>query len=202
VSAPHKLRINEITYTLQGEGANTGLPVVLVRLSGCNLACSFCDTSHATVRCRLSAPELLARIQRLDRAHCRNILWTGGEPGLQLTSEHLFFFAKKGYWQAIETNGSISIPEPYSWLTCSPKFQMQGLAAQSRVDEWRLTGYAAYLKWAHLAVLGGSQPVYYSPIAAPGEDYGAAVKDAVEFVRKCPRLVRLSVQLHRLVGFK
>jgi organic radical activating enzyme len=53
--------------------------------------------------------------------NCRNIVWTGGEPCLQLTTEHIEYFRAHGYYQAIETNGSLPIPKGFDWVTVSPK---------------------------------------------------------------------------------
>ena len=72
-------RINEIFYSLQGEGANTGVPAVFVRFSGCNLRCSFCDTQHQDGT-MMSDEEIIAEVMRYPQA--RIVVLTGGEPSL------------------------------------------------------------------------------------------------------------------------
>ena len=69
-------------YSLAGEGANTGMPVVFVRLSGCNKVCSFCDTAHESGE-ELSIPIIISRVKVLTQ-DCGMIIFTGGEPLLQL----------------------------------------------------------------------------------------------------------------------
>ncbi|HBG79980.1 MAG TPA: radical SAM protein, partial [Porphyromonadaceae bacterium] len=96
------LIINEIFYSLQGEGGRTGEASVFIRLSKCNLACSFCDTDFKSGK-SMALDEIYAEISSYP---CRWIIWTGGEPTLQLNEEIVAFFKDKGYRQAIETNGT------------------------------------------------------------------------------------------------
>jgi organic radical activating enzyme len=71
-------RINEIFYSLQGEGANTGMPAVFVRFAGCNLHCDFCDTRHE-LGTMMSDEEI---VQAVAAYPCQAVILTGGEPGL------------------------------------------------------------------------------------------------------------------------
>lgn len=75
-------KINEIFYSLQGEGFYTGTPAVFVRFSGCNLKCSFCDTQHEDGR-MMSDDEIVAEVCKYP---CRMVILTGGEPGLWIDS--------------------------------------------------------------------------------------------------------------------
>ena len=95
-----KLVVNEIFYSLQGEGARAGRPSIFIRLSKCNLRCSFCDTEFDSGE-EMTLQEMLNEIKKYG---CKWIVWTGGEPTLQLTDEMVAFFKHNGFLQAIETN--------------------------------------------------------------------------------------------------
>ena len=70
------MKVNEIFYSLQGEGRYTGTPAVFVRFSGCNLACDFCDTTHQSGT-EMSEDEIIENICRFPAGH---VVLTGGEP--------------------------------------------------------------------------------------------------------------------------
>lgn len=111
-----KLRVNEIFYSLQGEGLRTGIPTWFIRLAGCNRSCAFCDTNHADY-VEMTCQEIVKKLE----GNCKNIVWTGGEPCLQLTDEVVGFFHDAGYYQALETNGTIRPPLGIDYVAVSPK---------------------------------------------------------------------------------
>lgn len=112
-----KLNINEIFYSLQGEGIRAGTPNIFIRLSGCNLECKFCDTEFESGK-DYTLNEILEYISQFN---CKNIIWTGGEPTLQLNESMITFFKDAGYYQSLETNGSNEIPKGFDFICCSPK---------------------------------------------------------------------------------
>jgi 7-carboxy-7-deazaguanine synthase len=71
-----KYKINDIFYSIQGEGFNTGKPFIFVKFSGCNLKCSYCDTNTNSYK-EFTLNELMESIKKIS---CKNILLTGGEP--------------------------------------------------------------------------------------------------------------------------
>ena len=79
------MRINEIFYSLQGEGAFTGTPSIFIRFSGCNLKCDFCDTIHQPYK-EMTMKEIIEEIKKYPAKH---IVLTGGEPTMQVTDEFL-----------------------------------------------------------------------------------------------------------------
>ncbi len=102
------LIINEIYRTISGEGASAGRPCTIVRLTGCNLRCLWCDTTYAYNEGRkMTVDEVLAEVQRLD---AKLLLVTGGEPLLQTdTPELLGRLCDTGCEALLETNGSLDI---------------------------------------------------------------------------------------------
>ena len=127
-------RINEIFYSLQGEGYHTGTPAVFVRFSGCNLRCPFCDTDFADYK-EMSAEEIVAAVKELNpKLSTLNsklptlnstpsplIILTGGEPALQVDDALLTALHTTGMPICIETNGTHPLPQGIDWITCSPK---------------------------------------------------------------------------------
>lgn len=103
-----KLNINEIFYSLQGESCEVGLPTVFVRLTGCPLRCSYCDTEYAFKGNNLlSIDEILTEIQRYNT---KLVCVTGGEPLAQVDCYILLDrLIKEGYQVSLETSGSIDI---------------------------------------------------------------------------------------------
>jgi len=112
-----KLFVNEIFYSLQGEGVRAGEASIFIRLSGCNLTCSYCDTEFESKK-EMSVEEILTE---LNQYSCRWIVWTGGEPASQLTDKVVQYFKENNFKQAIETNGSMKLPKGIDWIAVSPK---------------------------------------------------------------------------------
>ena len=112
-----EMRINEIFYSIQGEGNWTGTPMVFIRFSGCNLQCDFCDTNHMPFQL-MSIADILAEINMYS---CRHVCLTGGEPGLQVTKELINALHRQGRIVHIETNGTKELPSGIDWVTVSPK---------------------------------------------------------------------------------
>lgn len=110
-------RINEIFYSLQGEGANTGTPAVFVRFAGCNLRCPFCDTDFISFR-EMTADEIIDEIEQFPSNF---LVLTGGEPSLQVDQALVDALHEHDYVVAIETNGTHALPADIDWVTCSPK---------------------------------------------------------------------------------
>ena len=122
-------KINEIFYSLQGEGFHTGTPAVFVRFSGCNLKCSFCDTQHEE-GVLMSDEEILAEVGKYPAV---TVILTGGEPSLWIDREFVDCLHRMGKYVCIETNGTHFLPDNIDWVTCSPK---QGAKlCISRMDE-------------------------------------------------------------------
>jgi len=113
------MKVVEIFYSLQGEGANAGKPAIFVRLAGCNQNCWFCDTNWQN-GVEMSVAEIL---QEIEKFPAKMIIWTGGEPTLQLNNEILSHFTH--YYNCIETNGTNPVPSKIDYISCSPKVDVE-----------------------------------------------------------------------------
>lgn len=102
------LKISEIFYSLQGEALTSGLPTVFVRLTGCPLRCSYCDTTYAfSGGERMSLPQILAQVASYP---CQRVCITGGEPLAQPNAIHLMqLLLQNGYEISLETAGALSV---------------------------------------------------------------------------------------------
>jgi organic radical activating enzyme len=176
-------RVNEIFYSLQGEGAHTGTPAVFVRLAGCNLRCPFCDTQHEafTTMTRDEIAEAVAVYP------CPTVILTGGEPSLQVDEPLLEALHFKGKRVHIETNGTCVLPDGIDWVTCSPK--QGGALRVKRVDEVKV-------------VFTGQDVAPFLQI--PAREYflqpcsGQNTAEVVAYILAHPQW-RLSLQTHKLI---
>lgn len=188
------MRVNEIFYSLQGEGRWTGTPAVFLRLSGCNLRCGFCDTRHEDFT-EMSEDEIVGKVATYASRH---IVITGGEPSLQLTQSLVDRLHENGFFVQIETNGSHRLPGNVDWITCSPKDLPVVL---DRVDELKVVFTGEDLdegKWDCL------NPVErrVQPCDVGDRDRNAAITaGAVEWCLRHPRW-RLSLQTHKLLDIR
>ena len=153
------LKVNEVYRSVQGEGCRAGTDNVFVRFSGCNMRCSLepsakspggfdCDTEFVSGR-KMTIAELIdwikAEDSANDKAPCKNVILTGGEPGLQTTSEVVEALHDAGYFVAIETNGSILLPDNIDYVAVSPKVA-EHCIRQKTADEVRyVRGYGQAL---------------------------------------------------------
>ncbi len=122
------LWVQEVFYTLQGEGPFVGRPSVFVRLGGCNLACYFCDTDFESSTWKPDIDELLMRIKdelkSAPQADCKLVVLTGGEPLRQNIVPLVTALVSMGMTVQLETNGTLYQDLPWSeqiHIVCSPK---------------------------------------------------------------------------------
>lgn len=193
--------IKEIFYSLQGEGVNTGRSAIFIRLAHCNLRCSFCDTDFSQGE-ELSLEDIAERIATYPS---RFIIWTGGEPTLQLTEEIVQHFHSLGYEQAIETNGTRPVPKGLDYITCSPKAEAMAVLKQNfpqGVSEFRFPIAPNGALPPSIEDLPRAGAHLVSPIFI-GDDAmqldSEALERCIAFVKENPRW-RLSIQLHKLIG--
>ena len=209
--------VKEIYHTLQGEGAHTGRAAVFCRFTGCNLwsgreqdrataACRFCDTDFIGTDGPgggkfVDAPALAAAVLACwddatpDRAPGRPyVVFTGGEPLLQLDSPLIDACCALGLQIAIESNGTREAPPGIDWICISPK---------PRSTLKQLSGHELKLVYPQPEIPPESvarldfQNFYLQPMDGP--DRAANTAAAIRYCLKNPQW-RLSLQTHKLTG--
>lgn len=193
--------INEIFYSLQGEGYHTGTPAVFVRFSGCNLHCVFCDTQHQEGR-MMSLSDIIAEVNRYPNAPM--VVLTGGEPSLFVDDDFVRALKEQtGRVVAIETNGTRALPPSLDWVTLSPKSALDGGDGEpcvlTRCDELKVVycGQALQIYDTIETTHRFLQPCY----SDDPERRKANLDACVEAVMKNPGW-RLSLQIHRVLGIR
>lgn len=186
MNATKTYTVNEIFYSLQGEGYYTGTPAVFLRFSGCNRKCAFCDTDHA-----LGEPMTAREIADACAAFpARHLVATGGEPLLQLDSALLRELKQRGFYVQIETNGSLPAPVEVDWVTCSPK---DAPWAIDRVDELKIVYEGQNVE--ETASHFDCAVRFLQPCS------GLNVQETIEYILAHPRW-RLSLQTHKLIDIR
>lgn len=200
------LKVVEIFHSVQGEGANAGRSAVFVRLANCNKNCWFCDTDWSKGD-EMTVQQLRDEVGKLsgtDNYPDNLLIWTGGEPTLQLTDEILAYF--DGYYNCIETNGTNPVPERIEYISCSPKVTPQILRKNfTHVNEFRypigagdtLPGISELPVADHYFV----SPIFLGEQKKRFEKVDQNIAYAIDFVQKNPRW-RLSVQLHKFLNVR
>lgn len=203
-------RVNEIFYSLQGEGRNTGRAAVFVRFAGCNLKCSFCDTDFDSYR-EMTADEIVSAMSSYPT---RFAVLTGGEPTLQVDEPLIALLHQHGYEVAMESNGTRPAPQNLDWLTVSPK--RTGLSlSQGWNPQWREPDEIKVVFEEHTRpedVLQSLSPLscedkerillYLQPCDTGNKERNAVImKQCVDYIKEHPQW-RLSLQTHKLIGIQ
>lgn len=189
------MRVNEIFYSLQGEGHHAGRPAIFIRLAGCNLSCGFCDTEFES-GAEMSNAEILNVVSRHPG---KFIVWTGGEPSTQLDQATVDEFKHFGYEQAIEANGSHPVPKGLDWITVSPKVAEHVVARHfpDGVNELRYAWHAGKTSVPLPSVC--AEFYYLSPIFSGENGDKENIKHCIALCLGNP-LWRLSTQQHKIIG--
>ena len=207
--APERVKVHEIFHSIQGESTWAGLPCVLVRLTGCQMRCTWCDTPYAfydgTWR---SLDEVLAEVETFG---CPMVELTGGEPLLQPGALPLLTaLCDRGYRVLLETGGGLDISkvDPRVHRIVDVKCPASGEAAANHWpnlglltprDEVKLVvANRSDYEWARDVIrehrLVERCPVLVSPVHG-----SVAAQDLARWLLEDGLQVRLQVQLHKLL---
>jgi len=192
-----KLIVKEIFYSLQGEGGRQGEASIFIRLSKCNLDCTFCDTDFEGGQ-EMSVSEILEHIKQYP---CKWIIWTGGEPTMQLTDKHLIEFKDKGYSQAIETNGTRPVPSLIDYISCSPKINYNKVKEKIPFAHEIRFPIAAGDQIPDISILPAANNYFISPIFDGNKANMENINYCVDFIKQNPEW-RLSLQIHKLINIE
>lgn len=194
------MKVNEIFYSLQGEGYHAGTAAVFVRLSGCNLQCPFCDTQHESGS-EMTEDEIVAEVAKYP---ARLVVVTGGEPSLQLTRGFVNALHDVDKMVAVETNGTRRLSGNVDWITLSPKDAYLGDKAKPVLN---------YVDEIKVVFDGEHEPSMYPGIMCTHArflqpcDTGDPVRNAeivnaaIEYIKKDPRW-KLSLQIHKILNIR
>ncbi|AEV69781.1 radical SAM protein [Acetivibrio clariflavus] len=199
--------VNEIFLSIQGESLSTGFPTVFVRFTGCNLRCSYCDTTYAYEEGESMSPsEIFERIKALDY---KRVCITGGEPLLQKDLKELLELLR-GYTVTIETNGAVSIEnvklgEGHTWVMdmktpssgCSEKMVLDNLKFLRDEDEIKFViGDRKDYEWAKEIIRNHytKGTISFSPVYGK-MDY----EELVNWILSDRLEVRFQIQLHKVI---
>ena len=204
--------VKEIFKTLQGEGGQAGRAAVFCRFAGCNLwsgreedrataVCQFCDTDFVGTDGVgggrfASSDELADAIEAAwnGKRDLRYVVFTGGEPLLQLDDALIAAVAARGFAIAIETNGTIAAPKGIDWICVSPKAEAD--LVQTSGQELKLVYPQATAlpdRFEHLDF----QHFFLQPMDGPERERNTEL--AVNYCLRHPRW-RISLQTHKLMG--
>ncbi|MEM6396175.1 MAG: 7-carboxy-7-deazaguanine synthase [Bacteroidota bacterium] len=204
--------VKEVFYTLQGEGAQAGRPAVFLRFSGCNLwsgleedrhnaVCKFCDTdfrgSDGQNGGRYTATALTDLVLSLwPGGGTPYVVCTGGEPLLQLDAPLIDFLHQAGFEIAVETNGTIVVPEGIDWICVSPKANAP--LKQISGQELKLV-YPQVEPSAHPSCFADMDFEHFYLQAMDGPRQALNLNLTVDYCLAHPQW-KLSVQTHKVVG--
>lgn len=204
------MKVNEIFYSIQGESSFMGRPCAFIRLAGCDLRCSYCDTEYAFSEGKeMTIPEILGAIGSFPT---RLVLVTGGEPMLQESTHDLFqSLLDRGYTVLLETGGHVSLAgvDPRIHKIMDLKCPSSGMEKHnnyknidhlSRNDELKfVVGDRNDFEWAcemirRYDLTGRVGTVLFSPVYKK-----LPYMDLASWVLDCGLPVRLQLQLHKVI---
>lgn len=191
-------KINEIFYSLQGEGRNAGHAAVFIRFSGCNLHCPFCDTRHQSGT--LMSDEMI--IAEAKRYPTKLVVLTGGEPSLFADGVFISRLHSEGYTVAIETNGTHPLPLGVDFITISPKFEFcdEAELALSGCDELKVV-YNGKNDMSRYEKIKATYR-YLQPCDTGDEESNRRIIEAsVDYVLNHPEW-RLSLQTQKIINIR
>jgi 7-carboxy-7-deazaguanine synthase len=188
--------VNEIFYSLQGEGIRAGTAALFLRFTGCNQTCGKethgfdCDTEFASGR-RMTIEEIIAEFRQAGPG-CEWVILTGGEPALQVDPELIDALHAAGYKLAIETNGSVELPPGIDWVTVSPKVAEHAIRQRVAHEVKYVRGYGQAIP----KTVVRAEHKLISPAFEGNELDRRTLEWCIRLIKDNPDW-RLSIQMHK-----
>jgi 7-carboxy-7-deazaguanine synthase len=206
---PLTLKISEIFFSAEGEGLRQGEPTIFLRLSGCNLRCSFCDTKYSWENGQeIKLSLILSKIVGYREKYKTDwVCLTGGEPLLQDLRPLVKMLKKAGFKIHLETNGTQPVKIPIDWLTVSPKppeyFSSEECRQKAREVKLIVTRNLQLKEVIKVRQDYSEKiPLLLQPQSAKAWSYRKAWHLFLESVKAGQKNIRLSCQLHKVYGLK
>lgn len=202
------MKINEIFYSLQGEGKDIGQPCIFIRTTGCNLRCSYCDTTYAYTKGE--DMDIIEILNTIKKYNCKNVCITGGEPLHQTQILSLIeTLVDNDYEISLETNGSFSIEHISNKKNISISLDIKCPSSQMHekmiyenmlyltkkdqlkfiVSDYRDYDYAKKI----ITTTPVSAPIFFQAV------WGTNISDLASWILKDQLPVRLGIQLHKMI---
>lgn len=203
------LKIHEIFYSLQGESSRIGLPTIFIRLTGCPMRCSYCDTAYAfSGGSNMSVRDIMEKVAAYDTKY---VTVTGGEPLAQKECHHLLkALSDAGYSVSLETGGGVDIANVDKRVSVIMDIKTPGSSEEEN------------MKWANLDHIQSKDEIKFVICGRADYDWAKAKIAALELEKKCPIIfspsyselapaelaewvladqlsVRVQVQLHKIL---
>ena len=196
------MKVNEIFYSIQGEGVHAGEAAVFIRFAGCNMTCPWCDTDKS-IKMELSPVQIAEKID----AYPKNamVILTGGEPLIQNPIEMLHLLdclAVRDRYIGIETNGTLYNPDIFDepdWVAVSPKppdytinVPWDDICELKYIMEPQL----------NLGVIPAEKAFMRAISLQPISQDSASTIRCIDWILKFPHRFRLSIQVHKYVNIR
>ena len=204
------MKVNEIFYSIQGESSYAGLPFAFIRLTGCNLRCTYCDTAYAFDEgAEMPIADILRKVEEYPARH---VLVTGGEPMLQENVHELFRrLLERGYTVLVETGGQVSLADvdPRIHKIMDFKCPSSGMEARNLYENVRYLTRNDEVKFVvadrpdfdwpcevirRYDLTSRVSNILFSPVHSK-----LPLPDLAEWVMRCGIPTRMQVQLHKII---
>lgn len=195
-----KLPVMEEFYTLQGEGFQMGRAAYFVRIGGCDVGCSWCDTKESWDLNKFPPVDVVPLIERVAGTPAKTVVVTGGEPSRYPLDYFTVGLKKKGITTMIETSGVMPLTGQWDWICLSPKkLSPPHHSIYSRADELKvIIQHSGDLKWAekNAGLVSEDCLLFLQPEWSKTDEI---MGQLTEYVMQNPRW-RISLQAHKYMN--
>jgi len=192
--------VMEHFYTIQGEGAFTGVAAYFIRLAGCDVGCTWCDVKESWNAEGYPTYSAAQMFEWVSATKAKVVVITGGEPAMYDLNPIVDLFHEKGIRVHIETSGAYEIQGNFDWITLSPKkfkFPLESeipKAHELKIVAFNNSDFEWATKWEHFC--SASCKLYIQPEWDKREKMTPAI---IDFVKENPHW-QISLQTHKIIN--